>query len=260
MTDIDGDWLKERLLHCFEGEQIRLIEALSSSSTNPCFRIQTQYRDYFCKVLHHDVLPVSQRKKLFSMQHQLALQHIAVKPVQFIEAHRIWIDEWITGSALSDSHPVSPDTLNCLASTLAKIHSVCPPDVQVDLKSAWQRYIAMSGKQQGRWQRHADRLLPILEQDRDFCFCHNDLHIQHVFIEGSGTRVIDWEYAGLGHRAFDLCATIKINGLDEQAMRDFMKAYSMYSGLEVESLLENVARMAPVVDFTNDLWHNAVSL
>lgn len=58
------------------------------------------------------------------------------------------------------------------------------------------------------------------------CPCHNDLLPGNVMRGDDGaTMLIDWEYAGMGHRLFDLGNLAVNNDLDEDAERRLLLAY-----------------------------------
>ena len=55
--------------------------------------------------------------------------------------------------------------------------------------------------------------------------CHNDLLANNLIVNGSGMRIVDWEYAGMGDRYFDLGNLAVNNGLGEEAEATFLEAY-----------------------------------
>ena len=46
--------------------------------------------------------------------------------------------------------------------------------------------------------------------------CHNDLLAANFLHDGTRIRIVDWEYAGMGDRYFDLGNFAVNNGLDEE--------------------------------------------
>jgi len=55
--------------------------------------------------------------------------------------------------------------------------------------------------------------------------CHNDLLPTNLLIVGSATMIVDWEYAGMGHRLFDLGNLAVNNEFDEAAEERLLTAY-----------------------------------
>jgi thiamine kinase-like enzyme len=55
--------------------------------------------------------------------------------------------------------------------------------------------------------------------------CHNDLLCANFLDEGGSIRIVDWEYAGMGDRYFDLGNFSVNNELDEDAQDALLEAY-----------------------------------
>jgi aminoglycoside phosphotransferase (APT) family kinase protein len=55
--------------------------------------------------------------------------------------------------------------------------------------------------------------------------CHNDLLSANFLKDESGLKIIDWEYAGMGNRYFDLGNFAVNNAMDEADERAFLEAY-----------------------------------
>ena len=55
--------------------------------------------------------------------------------------------------------------------------------------------------------------------------CHNDLLAANLLLDGATMCIVDWEYAGMGNRYFDLGNLAVNNGLDEDAEATLLEAY-----------------------------------
>jgi thiamine kinase-like enzyme len=55
--------------------------------------------------------------------------------------------------------------------------------------------------------------------------CHNDLLTANVLALPAGISLVDWEYAGMGHRLFDLGNLAVNNEFDAQAQQRLLEAY-----------------------------------
>ena len=71
--------------------------------------------------------------------------------------------------------------------------------------------------------RRIARALPL----RDPRPCHNDLLAGNIICEAQAGRLllVDWEYAGMGHRLFDLGNLAVNNGFDSDAQQRLLSAY-----------------------------------
>jgi thiamine kinase-like enzyme len=80
--------------------------------------------------------------------------------------------------------------------------------------------------------------------------CHNDL-LNANFIDDGDIRIVDWEYAGMGDRFFDL-ANLSVNhdfGLEEDSL-----LLAAYFGVEVPAHLAALRLMRIMSDFREAMW------
>ena len=103
------------------------------------------------------------------------------------------------GSKLSTSE----NELKLLAKTLQKLHSITidaePIELQIDTS--------------------------IIEcYPKEYVLCHNDLNPQNIFFS-EDIKLIDFEYAGVNDRYFDVASVCVEFGLDSEMQEMFLKAY-----------------------------------
>lgn len=78
--------------------------------------------------------------------------------------------------------------------------------------------------------------------------CHNDLLAANVLSDdGSGVRLLDWEYAGMNHRGFDLGNLVANNGLDTAATERLLAAYF------TQGVTDRDRAVVPLMQFVSDL-------
>ena len=80
--------------------------------------------------------------------------------------------------------------------------------------------------------------------------CHNDL-LNANFLDDGGIRIVDWEYAGMGDRFFDL-ANFSVN--HEFAVDDDRRLLRAYFGDERESDLASLRLLRFMSDFREAMW------
>lgn len=119
------------------------------------------------------------------------------------------LTDWLPGQAWSAADLREPANLGRAASLLRRVHGLPAATPDLDLAAAIDRYAALGGPRAGAAARTArDRLARCLaHRDGDGpCLCHNDPTPGNFIAapDGSRLRLIDWEYAGLNHPAFDL--------------------------------------------------------
>jgi thiamine kinase-like enzyme len=82
------------------------------------------------------------------------------------------------------------------------------------------------------------------------CPCHNDL-LNANFLDDGAIRIVDWEYAGMGDRFFDL-ANFSVN--HEFGVEEDRRLLEAYFGAASESDLAAVRLMRFMSDFREAMW------
>jgi thiamine kinase-like enzyme len=82
--------------------------------------------------------------------------------------------------------------------------------------------------------------------------CHNDLLAGNLLLEGISLRILDWEYAGMGDRYFDLGNLAVNNGLDEEAEATLLEAY--FGEPADARRLASLRLMRFMSDFRESMW------
>jgi thiamine kinase-like enzyme len=80
--------------------------------------------------------------------------------------------------------------------------------------------------------------------------CHNDL-LNANFLDDGEIRIVDWEYAGMGDRFFDL-ANFSVN--HEFAVEDDGRLLAAYFGTERQTDLAALRLMRFMSDFREAMW------
>ena len=99
-------------------------------------------------------------------------------------------------------------------------------------------------------------LIPLTKEyddPKDQVLCHNDLALAHI-VRTFPLCVVDWEYAALGNRYFDLAAAAQVNKLSTEESRQLAVHYAEITGLDEARVCERMRMFIPAVKLTNDLW------
>lgn len=143
------------------------------------------------------------------------------------------LTEWLPGRAWSAGDLREPANLRRAAALLRQVHGLPPAGPVVDLAAAIDRYAALGGPLAPGAAREArEQLARCLAADAGasaggLCLCHNDPTPGNFIAAADGSlRLIDWEYAGLGHPAFDLAGLALGAGLDAAGDDVLLGAYS----------------------------------
>jgi len=141
--------------------------------------------------------------------------------------------------------PVAAATLGALCRDIHALPVTLP---RLSLHTEIDTYLqALPLAQQREWQRamherHVGEALTLLERDTT-TFCHNDLTEGNLMSDGDRLIAIDWEYAAMGSRYFDIAIAAGSRTLPEQremyqaALPDLVDERLLKAGLCVASLV-----------------------
>ena len=82
--------------------------------------------------------------------------------------------------------------------------------------------------------------------------CHNDLLPANFIHDGERLRIVDWEYAGMGNRYFDLANLSVNNGLNEAGDEWLLECY--WGEPCTRRRLATVRLMRIMSDFREAMW------
>ncbi len=122
-----------------------------------------------------------------------------------------------------DKVSISKDDLKNLATTLRKLHTI-----KIDAKP-----IELHIK--NKTDEVLKAFKTIDKYPKNYVLCHNDLNPQNIFFTDE-VKFIDWEYAGVNDRYFDLASICVEFGLDTNMQGMFLKFYFEYDDFTVEKL------------------------
>jgi thiamine kinase len=89
-----------------------------------------------------------------------------------------------------------------------------------------------------------------LRENSAATLCHNDVHHLNVTDDGN-LRLIDWEYAGVGQRLFDLASVCVYHNYDKLQREQLLSAYTSLTELTTWHRLELACWL---FDYVRDLW------
>jgi thiamine kinase-like enzyme len=246
----------EAVERLWPGRQAR-VTALSGGITNHNFRVDIEGDSYVLRMGGADteLLGIDRRTER-EANHRAFEVGIAPHVVGFAEPEGWLVTQFIHGRPISLDEMHASQTIDRVASALLRFHEAAPiPGVfdshavvadyrreaeahGVTIPIAYSRAIEMS--ERIRAARGPQASVP----------CHNDL-LNANFLDDGTIKIVDWEYAGMGDRFFDL-ANLSVNnefGPDED--RELMTAYF---GTVRDEDLASLEQMKFMSDFREAMW------
>lgn len=136
---------------------------------------------------------------------------ITAEPLVFDKEYGFMIFEFLEGVHQSC---VDENALKLLVQTLQKLHNISidahPIELQTDTRS-------------------------IEKYPKEYVLCHNDLNPQNIFFSDD-VKLIDFEYAGINDKYFDLACVCVEFRLNETMQEIFLASYFNNSAFNIEKL------------------------
>ncbi len=159
---------------------------------------------------------------------------------------------YLPGADWSDASVRGPEQVQALGALLRRVHQArCVGGKRFDLPAIAAGYARAAGSREAAdLARRVTHLAGPLYESAPWCLCHHDAHLANV-IGQAAPRLLDWEYAALGHPLFDLAVVIRFHDLDDAAAGDLLAGW----GGDATSL----DAFCTLYDVVAQLWRLAVT-
>ena len=192
----------------FQNKEITLFEPLENQGhCNINYLLITEQKRYLIRKfkLQND------RELEFRVQKAVYRGGVGAKPILLDSQNGVMVCEFIDGTHKERLDRVS---LRKLAILIKKLHRVKIRHKSINLKKSFSF----------RDKKVQSAFIEIGRYKKELVLCHNDLHHQNIIFSNS-IKLIDWEYAGINDRYFDLASVLiefKLYKVDEEI---FLRAY-----------------------------------
>jgi thiamine kinase-like enzyme len=233
------------------------VSDLSGGITNRNYRVDVDGSAYVLRMggLNTNLLGID---RVTEHAASLRAAEIGVGPhvEAFSEPEGWLVTRFIDGRSVPPDEIQKPDGIRRVAAVLHRLHDAAAIPGRFDAHAVVDEYrvealsrgvsvppefvVAHEVSERIRRVRGPQGLVP----------CHNDL-LNANFLDDGEIRIVDWEYAGMGDRFFDL-ANLSVNhefGVDEDRM-----LVAAYFGEEREADLAAVRLMRFMSDFREAMW------
>ena len=144
------------------------------------------------------------------------------------------VTAFVEGRAVSAEELLEPATLAEIAAALRALHDRCRPlEARFDSFRIVENYAELVRERGGEVPDEFERAHEVSQRieaalggaDHDAVPCHNDLLIANLIRGEEQLWLVDWEYAGMGDRYFDLANFAVNNQLGADDRRRFLALY-----------------------------------
>jgi len=166
------------------------------------------------------------------------------------------VTRFIDGRPIAIEEMRSPSTLPRVAEALRRLHSARAIPGRFDSFAVVDAYRAEAEANGVKIPTEFEMASQVADQIRaargpqPLVPCHNDL-LNANFLDDGAIRIVDWEYAGMGDKFFDL-ANFSVN--HEFGVEDDGRLVAAYFGTERDSDLASLRLMRFMSDFREAMW------
>jgi thiamine kinase-like enzyme len=232
---------------------------LTDGITNQNYRIDVGDESFVLRIAgaNTDLLGIDRHYEHAAHQAAAAIG-VAPEILYFIEPEGYIVSRFILGRPLPPEEIAQPENIRRVTEVIRRVHAMpaIPGTfsafrVVEDYTRTAQRYgVAFPDNFDWLLARMRDIEAAFLQDPFTPCPCHNDL-LNANFLNDGQIRILDWEYAGMGDRFFDLANfSVNHNFGDEQ---DHL-LLTAYFGQATPARLARLKLMKIMSDFREAMW------
>ena len=238
-------------------------EPLEGGITNRNYRARFGEKDYVIRVPGKDtnLLEIDRRAEVLANERAASLG-VAPPVALATEDPPAIVTEFVEGSGMDAKELRDPDALGQVARSLWRVHEgkgEIPSSfdsfriVETYARTAAERGVELPDAYE-RAREGAERIRSALTgPEHEPVPCHNDLLAANFIRAADGSLwIVDWEYAGMGDRYFDLANFAVNNELDEGDERDLLHQY--WGSTPTPAQLGALGLMKYMSDFREAMW------
>jgi thiamine kinase-like enzyme len=247
----------EAVERVWPGRQAR-VEVLGGGITNHNLKVEVDGETFVLRIAGKDtdLLGIDRTVELAATKSAAALG-VGPEVVAFVEPEGWLVTRFVDGEIPPLARMREKDLLARVARALRAFHDGPAIPGTFDSFRVVEDYGRIAAERGGEipaafdWAREIARRIEQLRRGAEAVSCHNDLLNANFLDDGEHLRIVDWEYAGMGDRFFDL-ANFSINHeLDSEASAALLAAYFGAVRPEDARALELMRFMS---DFREAMW------
>ena len=233
------------------------VAALSGGITNRNYRVDVDGSSFVLRVGGSDtgLLGID---RAFEHEASLRAASVGVGPqvVAFVKPEGWLVTRFIEGRPVPPDEIRTPAGIRRVVAAIQKIHNAAAIPGRFDAHAVVDQYREEANRH-GVWipgefdhAHHASERIRRARGPQPQVPCHNDL-LNANFLDDGEIRIVDWEYAGMGDRFFDL-ANLSVN--HDFSLDDDRLLVAAYFGVERPADLAALRLMRLMPDFREAMW------
>jgi thiamine kinase-like enzyme len=238
---------------------VRSIEALTGGITNRNFKVELATGEQVVlRIGGKDTALLGiDRSAEHDATRAAAGLGLAPDVIRFIEPQGYLVTRFVEGAPISEDEVRKPDKLREVASALRRFHEGDPIAGRFDsfrVVEAYHDTAAERGVTSPPAYTEAKEIADRIEVARGVqppVPCHNDLLNANFIYDGDRLWIVDWEYAGMGDRFFDLANFSVNHELTDDENEELLQAYF---GEVDEEDVRALVLMRFMSDFREAMW------
>ena len=235
-----------------------VVEPLGGGITNHNFKVTTHGDAFVLRIGGKDTALLGiDREAEHAATLAAAALGIGPEVIAFVEPEGYLVTRFVEGRPLPVEEVRVPEVLRRVAETLRRFHEGPALPTRFDSFRVVETYLDIArerGVKEPAEYVGAKETADAIERTRGpvaECPCHNDLLNANFIAADRAVRIVDWEYAGMGDRFFDL-ANFSINHeLDADSSTALLAAYFGEARTDDARALELMRFMS---DFREAMW------
>ncbi len=234
-----------------------VINPLSGGITNRNYRVDVNGSSFVLRVGGNDTNLLGIDR---AVEHAASLRAASVgvgpEVIAFIQPEGWLVTRFVDGRPVAPEEIRTPEGIRRVAAAIRKIHEADAIPGRFDAHAVVDEY-REEAQRHGVWipaefaqAHHASERIRRARGPQPQVPCHNDL-LNANFLDDGKIRIVDWEYAGMGDRFFDL-ANLSVNhdfGIEEDRL-----LLATYFGVERPADLAALRLMRLMSDFREAMW------
>ncbi len=234
------------------------VEVLGGGITNRNFKISVGDETFVLRIGGKDTTLLGiDRSHEHEASSVAAALGVGPEVVRYVEPEGYLVTRFVGGTPVPVEELRQPERLRELARTLRRVHDGPAIAARFDSFRVVESYCATAlahGVAVPPAYGEAKRVADEIERARGrpaLRTCHNDLLNANLIATDDGLVIVDWEYAGMGDRFFDLANLSANHGLTEAEERELLDGYFGALRPEDEQALRLMRFMS---DFREAMW------